>query len=127
MTAVFKREFRSFFTSPVGYVVLAVLFCFSGYFFFVYNFAQKANTISKCFILIEINFLVFVHNLFAPIKTTALSRESINNFVFTTIFYISFELAYGRYKVARVRSSVITHHQNVHVFHCNHPPLFAIL
>ena len=25
MTAVFKREFRSFFTSPVGYVVLAVL------------------------------------------------------------------------------------------------------
>ena len=40
MTAVFKREFRSFFTSPVGYVVLAVLFCFSGYFFFVYNLAS---------------------------------------------------------------------------------------
>ena len=71
----------------------------SCYFFFVYNFAQKANTISKSFILIEINFWVFVHNLFAPIKTTALSRESINNFVFTTVFYISFELAYGRYKV----------------------------
>ena len=26
MGAVFKREFRSFFTSPVGYIVFAVLF-----------------------------------------------------------------------------------------------------
>lgn len=25
MTAIFKREFKSFFTSPVGYVVLALV------------------------------------------------------------------------------------------------------
>lgn len=33
MTAIFKREFKSFFTSPVGYVVLALVMGLSGYFF----------------------------------------------------------------------------------------------
>ena len=37
MTAVFKREFKAVFTSPVGYAVMAVLFCFAGLFFGVYN------------------------------------------------------------------------------------------
>lgn len=49
MTAVFKREFRSFFTSPVGYVVLAVLFGFSGYFFFAYNLASGSTDMSGVF------------------------------------------------------------------------------
>lgn len=46
MGAVFKREFRSFFTSPVGYIVFAVLFAFSGYFFFMYNMASGATSLS---------------------------------------------------------------------------------
>ncbi len=37
MTAIFRKEFRTFFTSPVGYVVLAVLFGFAGFYFYVYN------------------------------------------------------------------------------------------
>ncbi len=37
MIAVFKREFRSFFTTPIGYVVMAILFVFSGYFFYYFN------------------------------------------------------------------------------------------
>ena len=37
MTAIFKREFKSFFTSPVGYVVLALVMGLSGYFFSLYN------------------------------------------------------------------------------------------
>ena len=37
MSAVFRREFKAFFTSPIGYFVLAVLFAFSGFFFTVYN------------------------------------------------------------------------------------------
>ncbi|MBQ1950442.1 MAG: ABC transporter permease subunit [Clostridia bacterium] len=37
MSAVFRREFRAFFTNPVGYGVLAVLFSVSGYFFYLYN------------------------------------------------------------------------------------------
>ncbi len=37
MSAVFKREFRSFFTTPIGYAVIAILLFFSGYFFNAYN------------------------------------------------------------------------------------------
>lgn len=37
MEAVFKREFRSFFTSPIGYVVYAMLFFFAGYYFYQAN------------------------------------------------------------------------------------------
>lgn len=33
MTAVFKREFKSYFTSPLGYVYLAIFLFFEGYFF----------------------------------------------------------------------------------------------
>ncbi len=33
MSAIFKREFKTYFTSPIGYVVLAMLFCLSGTFF----------------------------------------------------------------------------------------------
>ncbi len=39
MSAVFRREFKSFFVNPIGYVVLAVMFCASGLFFFTYNMA----------------------------------------------------------------------------------------
>ncbi len=49
MGAVFKREFRSFFTSPVGYIVFAVLFAFSGYFFFLYNLYYGQTTLSYVF------------------------------------------------------------------------------
>ena len=37
MSAIFRRELRAFFTNPIGYVVLAVLFAISGFFFFTYN------------------------------------------------------------------------------------------
>lgn len=37
MTAIFRKEFRGFFTGPIGYVVIALLFGFSGYFFRMYN------------------------------------------------------------------------------------------
>lgn len=37
MLAVFRRELRSFFTNPIGYVVLAALFGISGFFFYTYN------------------------------------------------------------------------------------------
>lgn len=37
MSAIFKREFRTFFTSPIGYFVLAVIFFLAGLYFFAYN------------------------------------------------------------------------------------------
>lgn len=37
MSAIFRREFKAFFTNPIGYVVMAVMFSVSGYFFFAFN------------------------------------------------------------------------------------------
>ncbi len=37
MQAIFKREMRTFFTNPIGYLVLAVLFGLSGWFFYNNN------------------------------------------------------------------------------------------
>ncbi len=49
MGAVFRREFKSFFTNPIGYVVLAVMFCTSGLFFFIYNMAGGISNLSYLF------------------------------------------------------------------------------
>jgi len=46
MKAVFKREFRSFFNTPIGYVVMAILFCFSGIFFYTYNLAGGSSSLT---------------------------------------------------------------------------------
>lgn len=37
MRAVFRKEFRSYFTSPIGYVVLAFIYFFGSFSFFAYN------------------------------------------------------------------------------------------
>ena len=50
MGAVFRRELRSFFTNPIGYVVLAVLFGISGYFFFYYNLSVNSADLTNVFI-----------------------------------------------------------------------------
>ncbi|HHV51657.1 MAG TPA: ABC transporter permease subunit [Clostridiales bacterium] len=49
MGAVFKREFRAFFTSPVGYVVLAALGFFAGLFFYAANILGLSSDLSPVF------------------------------------------------------------------------------
>lgn len=49
MIAVFKREFRSFFNTPIGYVVMAILFFFSGYFFYAYNLVSGSTNLTSVY------------------------------------------------------------------------------
>lgn len=49
MIAVFKKEFKSFFTSPIGYSVLAVLFCISGYLFFLANLTGGSSDLTSLY------------------------------------------------------------------------------
>lgn len=50
MGAIFRRELRFFFTNPIGYVVLAVMFCMSGYFFFNYNLSINSADMTNVFV-----------------------------------------------------------------------------
>lgn len=69
MSAVFKREFKSYFTSPLGYVYLAIFLFFEGYFFVaLYSYGSPS---------IEIIFssLSFVIILVTPVLTMRLLSE----------------------------------------------------
>ena len=49
MGAIFRRELRSFFTSPIGYCVLALTFGFSGYYFYLYNMGLGMTSLTYVF------------------------------------------------------------------------------
>lgn len=70
MRAVFRREFKSFFTNPIGYVVLAVMFCTSGLFFFTYNMAGGLSSLSYLY-----NNLFTIVLLIVPFLTMRLFSE----------------------------------------------------
>ena len=74
MRAVFRREFRAFFTNPVGYGVLAVLFCFSGDFFHQYNLVSNMYGGSTDLTAVYIS-LFTVTLLAAPFLTMHLFSE----------------------------------------------------
>lgn len=69
MTAVFKREFKSYFTSPLGYVYLAIFLFFEGYFFSAL-FAGGSPSIEIIFPSIS-----FVIVLVTPVLTMRLLSE----------------------------------------------------
>ena len=50
MGAVFRRELRSFFTNPIGYVVLAVMYALSGYYFFQHNLSTNSADMTNVFV-----------------------------------------------------------------------------
>lgn len=49
MSAIFKREFKAYFTSPLGYFVLALVFFFSGFFYYTYNMYAGSIDLSGVF------------------------------------------------------------------------------
>lgn len=71
MSAIFKRELRSYFTSPIGYLVLAMIFGLSGYFFYLYNMAYGMADLSYVYG----NLLSFLLLLVLPILTMRLLSD----------------------------------------------------
>ena len=69
MTAVFKREFKGYFSSPLGYIFLAVMFFFSGQFFstlLALSYAQIELVFSSMFTVVT---------MLIPILTMRLMSE----------------------------------------------------
>ena len=70
MRAIFKREMRSFFTTPIGYVVMAVVFFFSGLFFYTYNLYGKSTTLTGVY-----SMLFYVVLIALPLLTMRMFSE----------------------------------------------------
>lgn len=71
MSAVFQREFKTYFTSPIGYIVLAMMFGLSGYYFFLYNLANGYTDLSYVFSSV----LAFLMLLVLPVLTMRLMSD----------------------------------------------------
>ena len=70
MFAIFKRELKAYFTSPLGYVFLAIFYAFSGLFFYIFSLSVGSTDISRVFLMMFIVLMVFV-----PLLTMRLLSE----------------------------------------------------
>ncbi len=52
MSSIFKREVKAYFRTPLGYVIIAVAYFFSGYYFFTYNLYRATTDLSQLFDLL---------------------------------------------------------------------------
>ena len=60
MFAIFKRELKAYFTSPLGYVFLAIFYAFSGLFFYIFSLSVGSTDISSVFLMM---FIVLMRGL----------------------------------------------------------------
>lgn len=70
MKAIFKRELKALFFTPVGYVFMAFFLLVSGFFFWGYNLSPGSSDMSGFF-----NRVVYILTLFTPILTMRLFTE----------------------------------------------------
>lgn len=70
MLAIMKREFNSYFLSPLGYVFLAVFYAFSGLFLYMYCLSMGSADISGVF-----QMMFFIMLIMIPILTMRLMAD----------------------------------------------------
>lgn len=70
MGAVFKREMRTFYQTPIGYVVMAVVFLLSGLFFYAYNLRGGSTALTGVF-----SALFYVVLIVLPLLTMRMFSE----------------------------------------------------
>ena len=72
MLAVFKRDLRSYFTSPIGYVFIAVFLIIANLFFYMYNILSQTSDMTNLFAN-----LLFILSFLLPILTMRLFSEEL--------------------------------------------------
>lgn len=71
MSAVFKREFKAYFTSPIGYCVLAMMYGLTGFFFVLYNVKYASSNLTYVFQELQTYLILLV----LPILTMRLMSD----------------------------------------------------
>lgn len=71
MSAVFKREFKAYFTSPIGYCVLAMMYGLTGFFFVLYNVQYASSNLTYVFQELQTYLILLV----LPILTMRLMSD----------------------------------------------------
>lgn len=74
MSAIFKREFKAYFQSVIGWLFLAVTLCLYGLYFYVYNLVYGHPSISNTLSAITFVFLITV-----PLLTMRILAEERKN------------------------------------------------
>jgi len=70
MLAIYKRELRAYFTSPIGYVFLAIFLVFANLYFYMYGIMSQTSDLTGTF-----NNLLFICSFIIPILTMRLYSE----------------------------------------------------
>ncbi len=70
MLAIYKREMLSYFTSPIGYIFMAMFMAMSGILFSFFTFLMNSTSVSTYF-----TFLIFIFIIVIPLLTMKLMSE----------------------------------------------------
>ena len=70
MLAIYKREMLSYFTSPIGYIFMAMFMAMSGILFSFFTFLMNSTSVSTYF-----TFLIFIFIIVIPLLTMQLMSE----------------------------------------------------
>ena len=95
MTAVYKRELRSYFTSMVGYVVMAVLIFFVGIYFMAYNIFSGYTQFSYTLLSSTLIFMVAIPIL--TMRSMAEERRSRTDQLLLTAPVSVWRVVVGKY------------------------------
>lgn len=78
MLAIYKRELKSFFSTPQAYVFLALFVCITGIFFTIIDLAYGYNDFVN-YVLSNSFYLIFTYAIVLPILTMRLFAEEKKN------------------------------------------------
>jgi ABC-2 type transport system permease protein len=79
MIAIFKRELKSYFTTPLGYVFIGLYFFFSGMFFYFFTLLGAAPTVGIADVSPMFSWMFFVLMVTVPLLTMRLFSEERKN------------------------------------------------
>ena len=95
MSAIFKREVKSYFSSPLGYIYLSVFYLIAGFFFYTYN-VQEHTTDMRTLYSYLYNFGIFLIPLLTMRLMSEDKKQKTDQALLTAPISL-FELVFGKY------------------------------